>query len=68
MLLSGGDSLILRPYCGNVENLDRNHPMDDLYFGGIYDTLKPEVMRNENKKIVSKVEDRADEQYHVKYV
>lgn len=49
VLLSGGDRFVLRPRRGNVENLDRFHPSNETYFGEIHDTLRREVMGNENK-------------------
>lgn len=42
--------------------------MNDLSFGPIYDTLKPEVLRNENKEMVWKEKDSAGEQSFVGYM
>lgn len=54
VLLSDGNSSILRLCCCNDEYLDMNHAMNGLYFGEILDTLKPEVLRKNNKKSASR--------------
>lgn len=57
ILLSAGDSLVLRLRCGSAKYLDRNHSMDSSYFRDICDTLKREVMKNEGKEMLWKEEE-----------
>lgn len=49
VVLSDGNSLVLRVRCADVENLNSNHTMNGLYFEGIYNTMKREVMRSDKK-------------------
>lgn len=49
--LLDGDGLVLQPLLGSVENLDRQHHANGLYFGDIYDTLNRKVMKNEKKEM-----------------
>lgn len=58
IVLLGANSLVLRPHSSKLRNLDRNRSMNDLHLEAIYNTLKRELRRNENKEMVRK-EDNA---------
>lgn len=68
VLLSGGDALALQQRCGNVKILEKSHATNDLYFGGIDDTLKRQAMRYESEETVWKEVDVLDELSFVAYV
>lgn len=67
-MLSGGDSLNLRPGWGSVENLERRNPMNGLCSGHIYDTPNEEVIRDKNKDMNWKESDAVDGQSFIAYV
>lgn len=52
VMLPGGDSLILRPGRGKVENLNRNDLVNAVYFEDIKDTLKQAMVRNIDEEMV----------------
>lgn len=53
-MLSGGDSLVPLLRCGNVKEFYKEHSMNFLYFGDIFDAPKQEVMNIEYKLMVWK--------------
>lgn len=46
VLIYGSDRLVLRASSGNVEYLDRIHPMNGSEFGDINDTVVQELVSN----------------------
>lgn len=48
--------------------MDSNHPIDCLNFGKSYDTLKREMIRNKDKRVVWKQTDAVDGRYFFGYL